>query len=304
MKFSSLANFVTSKIGRQGLILQKHSPTIMFVAGTVGVAATVVLACRATLKVDAVLQEHEKTVGRINLALNTIDIDNNTRVYSEQDKKKDLTLLYAKTFGKLTKLYGPSIVIGVSSIALLSGAHIVLNRRNVALTAAYAALDKGYREYRQRIADELGPEKEHDLHYGLEACEVDSDGEKVEVKAKKTKAGHIYDRCFDELSSSYTTEDQGGSLYNPIFLRTQQAYANDLLRARGHLFLNDVYDMLGMPRSREGAIVGWVLNAGGDDYVDFGVFEGDQFTAMQFVNGKAPGIWLTFNVDGVVYDKI
>lgn len=306
MNLKGLSNFVTSKVGRQGLIFAKHSPKIMFVAGVVGVGATVVLACRATLKVDSVLQEHEKTAHLIESAKNgeLVRVGHET-VYTDTDAKKDLTLLYARTFGKLTKLYGPSIIIGVASIALLTGAHVVLSRRNLGLTAAYAALEKGYREYRQRVSDEYGPDKENELRHGLVDEELtDEHGNKKVVKVHPNgRHGSIYARCWDEFSTSYTPEDQGGAIYNPIFLRTQQQYANDLLRARGHVMLNDVYDMLGIPRSREGAIVGWVLGAG-DDYIDFGVFENDEFTAMQFVQGRAPGIWLDFNVDGVVYDKI
>jgi len=298
MNLKSLANLVTSKVGRQGLILQKHSPKIMFVAGVIGVGATVVLACRATLKVDEVLQEHEKTVGRIEEAVGLVS------EYTDKDRQKDLVVLYAKTFGKLTRLYGPSVVVGVASIAMLTGAHLILTRRNVALTAAYAAIEKGLREYRQRVSDEFGPDKERELRYGLIDEEIELDGKKQVVKVPARGEKSIYARCFDELSTSWVPEDQGGSLYNPIFLRTQQAYMNDFLRARGHVLLNDVYDALGLPRTKEGAVVGWVLGCGGDDYVDFGVFEGDQFTALQFVAGQAPGIWLDFNVDGVVYDKI
>jgi hypothetical protein len=305
MNLKGIANFVTSKVGRRALVLQKHSPRIMFVAGVVGVGATVVLACRATLKVDSVLQEHEKTVARIKLARKTIDIDNNVHHYTDTDERRDMAVLYTKTTLEMLKLYGPSVIIGVASIALLTSAHFALSRRNVGLMAAYAALDKGYNEYRQRVSDEYGPDKELELRHGLVDEEVtDEQGNKKVVKVHPNgRHGSIYARCWDEFSTSYTPEDQGGAIYNPIFLRTQQQYANDLLRARGHVLLNDVYDMLGIPRSREGAIVGWVLGAG-DDYIDFGVFENDEFTAMQFVQGRAPGIWLDFNVDGVVYDKI
>lgn len=305
MNFTTISNFVTSKVGRQGLIFAKHSPKIMFVAGVVGVGATVVLACRATLKVDEVLQEHEKTAHLIESAKNgELTRAGHEMVYNEADAKKDLVVLYAKTFGKLTRLYGPSIVIGVASIAMLTGAHLVLTRRNVALTAAYATMEKALREYRQRVSDEFGPEKERELNLGLVDREIEEDGVTKTVKVANKRGMSPYARCWDELSTSWTPEDQGGSLYNPIFLRTQQAYMNDLLKSRGHLVLNDVYDALGLPRTKEGMIVGWVLGSGGDDYVDFGVFENDQFTAHQFIRGQAPGIWLDFNVDGVIYDKV
>jgi hypothetical protein len=304
MKLQSITNAVTSRLGRKALVLSKHSPKIMFVAGVVGVGATVVLACRATLKVDEVLQEHEKTVGRIDEAAREINISTNERPYSEADRKRDLTLLYAQTAGKFARLYGPSIVVGVVSIALLTGAHLVLSRRNMALTAAYAALDKGFREYRQRVSDELGPDKERDLRLGQVEEEItDEDGNK---KIVKTSIGgrSIYARCFDETSTSFIKDPRMGPSYNPTFLRTQQDWANDKLRANGWLTLNEVYQMLGLPKSQEGMIVGWVLDGKGDGYVDFGFWDSNQELVTEFILGQAPGIWINPNVDGVIYDQI
>ena len=92
-----------------------------------------------------------------------------------------------------------------------------------------------------------------------------------------------------------------------MFLRAQQQYANDKLIAQGHLFLNEVYDMLGLPRTKAGAIVGWVYddnNAVGDNFVDFGIYDVHRETARDFVNGYERSILLDFNVDGVIYDLI
>ena len=89
-----------------------------------------------------------------------------------------------------------------------------------------------------------------------------------------------------------------------LFLRTQQNYANDLLKARGHLFLNEVYSMLGIPHTSAGAIVWWTIGAGGDNYVDFGIFTRDSQVVREFVNGYERSILLDFNVDGVIWDMI
>jgi hypothetical protein len=306
MNLKSIGNLVTSKAGRQVLKLQKHSPQILFVAGVIGVGATVVLACRATLKVHEVLDEHHEVKGKMVVALedNTWDIDANRKMYTEEDYRKDHMLLMVKTAGQFIKLYGPSIILGVASIAALTGAHVVLNRRNVAVTAAYAALEKGFRDYRKRVVDKYGDGEDQEFRYGLvdhEIVEETKQGPKV-VATKKFPDGitrSIYARCFDENSSSW----QRAPGYNQVFIRAQQAYANDLLQARGHVFLNDVYDMLGLSRTKEGAVVGWVLG-NGDDFIDFGVFGGDAFMAKQFVNGVERNVWLDFNVDGIVYDKI
>jgi hypothetical protein len=298
MNLKSITNLVTSRAGRHVLKMQKHSPTILFAAGVVGVATTVVLASRATLKVHEVLDEHQDVKDKIDFAASR-ELE-----YSDRDRQKDLALLYTKTTGKFLKLYGPSVVIGVVSIAALTGAHVVLNRRNVALTAAYAAVEKGFRDYRNRVVAEYGEDKDREFRYNLvdgEVVEETDEGPKV-VATKKLngKDVSVYARFFDESSSSSWSRAPHA---NQFFIKCQQNFANDLLRSRGHIFLNEVYDMLGLARSPEGQVVGWV-QGNGDDFVDFGVFRGDEFMGHQFVLGNEKSILLDFNVDGVVYDKI
>jgi hypothetical protein len=94
---------------------------------------------------------------------------------------------------------------------------------------------------------------------------------------------------------------QKNSEHNKLFLKCQQSYANDMLQARGHVFLNEVYSWLGLEHSKAGAVVGWVINSDGDNFVDFGIFDPGN---SRFVNGQERSILLDFNVDGVIYDKI
>ena len=295
MKLSTIKGVITSKMARKILVTQKHSPAILFGAGVVGVVATVVLASRATLKVDEVLSETHDTLEKIR----SLDAAN----YSEQDRKKDITLTYAKTANKLTRLYGPAAIVGVASIAALTGSHFILSRRNVALTAAYAALDKGFREYRNRVVGILGEDADRQFRHGaseqnvVEEVQID-DGQVVRVTKVNPKAS-IYARFFDSTNRNWERRPT----HNQMFIQCQQNWANDKLRAQGHLFLNEVYDMLGLDRTKEGAIVGWVMG-NGDDFVDFGVFEGDRESGMRFVMGHEASVLLDFNVDGIIYDKI
>lgn len=298
MNFKALSNVLTSKVGRQILTVQKHSPALMFGAGVVGVVGTVVLACRATLRVEEILESHEKTAYQI-----ADTSDNFSEQYTENDRRRDMMVLYARTAGQLTKLYGPSLALGIASIGALTGAHLVLNRRNVALTAAYAAVERGFAEYRKRVTDELGVDKDKEFRYGLEDKDVLEETETghvvTTIKGLTGKPLSIYAVYFDESSVSWSRNPG----YNQLFLQCQQNYANNLLHSRGHVFLNDVYDMLGLPRTKAGAVVGWVQGYG-DDFVDFGVFEGDTYMGMEFVNGHERSVLLDFNVAGVIYDKI
>lgn len=121
-------------------------------------------------------------------------------------------------------------------------------------------------------------------------------------KDEKVKDAHvsIYARFFDESCCTWSKDQE----YNTMFLRQQQVYANDLLKLKGHLFLNEVYDMLGLPKSKAGQVVGWVYNVEnpiGDNYIDFGLYDENN---SKFVNGYERSILLDFNVDGCILDKI
>lgn len=298
-KLTALKNIVTSKAGLQLLKVKKHSPAMLFVAGTVGVVGTVVLACRATLKVEEILDEHQEMIAKMEVVKESHIAD-----YTARDYQEDKVKLYLQTSFKLVKLYSPAILIGAASIAALTGSHVILNRRYAGVTAAYAALDRAYREYRSRVKDELGEEKEQQFYRGKESRDIIEETEEgAVVRTVETAAGRSpYSFLFDKVNSESWSPDPG---YNQVFLRSSQGYANDLLRTRGYVLLNDVLDMLGIDRTRAGCVVGWVLDGGNsDNYIDFGVFDGDSWKAMQFVKGAEKSIWLDFNVDGVIYDKL
>jgi hypothetical protein len=281
---------------RNALLAQRSSPGVLLGVGIVGMVGSTVLACRATLKMDEVLDEAKN---KLEIAKTLEHIE-----YSEKDRKRDISLIYFQTGVSITKLYTPAIIVGVVSIAALTRSHQILTTRNAALTAAYTALDKGFNEYRARVVEKYGENQDRDFRYGTEQVEVvdPKTNKKKIVKRVSSDDPSIYARFFDQASSSWSKEPE----YNLIFLKSQQNYANDLLHARGHVLLNDVYDMLGIPRSQAGAVVGWVLSRNGttDDFISFGVFEDRSDKVRDFVNGREGAILLDFNVDGVIYDKI
>jgi hypothetical protein len=296
MDLQHLKNAVTSKVGRQILLSKKHSPTILFAGGVVGVVGATVMACRATLKLEEVLDEVEEKRKSVNELMH--------KDYSDVDRINDHRIITVQAAASVAKLYAPAVAVGVVSIAALTGSHVVLSKRNAAVMAAYSALDKGFNEYRARVRDELGDEKDQEFRHGTKTVEetVESDDGKKTIKKKVVvpDVPSVYARFFDEGSKSWSRQPE----YNQLFLNCQQNYANDLLRARGHVFLNEVYDMLGLERTKAGAVVGWILNGDGDNFVDFGIYDGKNERTRAFVNGDERSILLDFNVDGVIYDLI
>lgn len=294
-------NGVTSKAVMK---LKKHSPEILVVAGIAGTVVSAVLACKATTKVAEILDETKGTLDTIHEGMETGAI--NGQEYTNEDGKKDTVVVYAQTGMKLAKLYGPAIILGTLSVTSILASNNILRKRNVALGAAYAAIDKSFKEYRGRVIERFGEQVDTELKYGIKAkkfeeIEVDPETGK-EKKVKKTvmvadpNLQSDYAVYFDSKSRNYETNPD----YNRMFLKAQQAFANDKLQTRGHLFLNEVLDDLDLPRTPAGQIVGWTAD-GPDGYVNFRIVEVERETE----DGRhEPVLLLDFNVEGNIWEKM
>lgn len=313
MNFSNAIQTAKFAIGRGGLILKKYSPEILTAAGVIGTVGSTVLACKATLKVEDILDEAKKKSNLINAVHDgEIEVD---AEYTDKDYSKDLLVNRTQTAVKLIKLYGPAISLGALSITAILGGQHILRKRNVAVMAAYKLCEESFNNYRSRVKDELGEDKDRQFYYGLTEETVK---EKVKSKDGKTKTvtkkvekapDHLYSqyaRFFDEANINWDKSPE----QNMYFLKMVQNQMNDKLKARGHVFLNEVYDALGFDRSEAGQLVGWVWNNdntemdAGDGYIDFGIFDGNDCAKRAFVNGDERSILLDFNIDGMIYDLI
>ena len=308
---SILKNTVTRTFHKVGFQLKKHSPEILVVAGVVGTVASAVMACKATTKVSGILDDAKTQIDQVKTVLADESVP--AEKYSEEDSKKDIAIIYANTGVKLAKLYGPSVLLGVLSVISMLASNNILRKRNVALAAAYTAVDRGFKEYRGRVIERFGEELDKELKYNLKAREVEEvvvDENGKETTVKKTihttdidpsdpNSYSQYARFYDDGCTGWEKDSE----HNLFFLKCQQNYANELLRSRGYLFLNEVYDMIGVPRSKAGQVVGWRYdekNPSGDNYVDFGIFDIHNEKSRDFVNGYERTILLDFNVDGEI----
>lgn len=306
MSLTAIRNVVTSNIGRKVLVTQKHSPVVLLGVGVTGFVATVILACRATVKMDDILKEAEKKDWEADHARRLSDAGQTKTEYTDEDVKKDKLTVRVQAAIKIARLYAPAVVVGVVTIGALTSSHVILTRRNAGLTAAYALVDKGFKEYRARVVDEFGREKDNEFRFGVveKTIGVDTDEGIVEKTIRgadpKTflNGRSMYARIFDE--SNIRWQRQYG--YNATWLGMQEKYANDLLQRKGKVFLNDVYKMLGFDEMPYGQLVGWIKGEG-DDYITFGILE-DEVRGMEFISGDERSIILDFNVDGVIWDRI
>lgn len=288
-----IPNGVTQRVARTALQTRAKSPQVFFAVGIVGVITGTVMACKATLKLEETLEVTKKEIENVK-ATHSINEELQTEE-SDGEYEKSLIKVYGVAAYRLTKLYGPAILVTGASVGLLTGSHVSMNRRNAALTAAYAAVSKSYDEYRDRVRDELGDDKELDLYHAAYELEA-PDGKTKELMANSDNwSPHA--QWFDEANRNW----QNNPELNAYFIKCVQEYMNNRLQARGHVFLNEALDDLGLERTRAGQAVGWLLNDEGTNHIDFGMYEAIN---DDFNRGWEKNLILDFNVDGVIWDKI
>jgi hypothetical protein len=295
MNLTAVKNVVTSSLGRKLLLTQKHSPVLLVGLGISGFVGTVVLAVKASLKMEGIVKDTEDKLA-------AIDSDESL---SESDQKKARKKVQVQTFVKICKLYAPTFGVGIVSIGALTGGHIIQFRRLSGLSAAYAAVDQGFREYRKRVVNELGADKDAEYRYGLVEQEIfvreDENGKPIIEKMMRVNPDakmEMYAKRFEKGNVNWSDRRQD----NQTFISAQQNYANERLESQGYLFLSDVYVALGFKETSASRLVGWVKgHPNSDGHVDFGLFSKDTFAGIQFINGETSSIVLDFNVDGEVW---
>ena len=287
-----------------GYKVKKHSPEILIGVGIVGTVASAVMACKATLKVNEILDEAQETIEAIHTGVEEQKKTSDGEEYTQEIANQDLAIVYVQTGWKFVKLYGPAVALGAASIGCMVASHHILRKRNLALAAGWKAADTAFKEYRGRVVDRFGKELDRELRYNIKAKEieeriVDENGNETVVTktvevADPNVAHDIYSVVFCEGNIGWTKNAE----LNKVFLIQQQNYANDKLRLNGFLSLNEVYDMIGAPRTNYGQLAGWVFTKDssiGDNYVDFGIFNVNDEKACDFVNGYERSIILDFN---------
>lgn len=310
---TELVNKVTRSLHKVGFKLKKHSPEILVVTGVIGVVTSTVMACKATTKVNDIVTESKETIDKIHDCVGKGLHTSDGEEYTQEVANKDLVIVYTQTAWKFVKLYGPSVLLGAASIGCMVGSNRILRKRNVALAAALTTVEKSFKDYRGRVIDRFGKDLDRELRFGIKAKEVqetvaDENGNEttvtktVEVVDPNT-AHSLYSIVFCEGNNGWTKNAE----LNKVFLIRQQNWANDKLRLRGYLTLNEVYEMVGAPTTAYGQIAGWVYTEDGsvgDNFVDFGIFDVTNEKACDFVNGRERSIILDFNCIGNILEYI
>lgn len=284
---------VSRFVGRSALKLSAKSPTILVVSGVIGLGASAVLAAKATRKIDPIIEAH--TEDRETIL--TADL-------APRDTQRELLNLYVRTGLKFGRVYGPAIFVGTASAVSVLGGHRILVGRHVASMAAYSGLFQEFNAYRKRVSETFGEEKERAIYSGATLEYVEDPNHKGEYKLEPKypeKTSDYLRPWYDDKVPSFTKN----ALSNQSQLKGIQQHMNHTLQTRGHVFLNDVYDALGIPRVREGQKLGWFRDDNvGDGFIDFGFMSGMDPQTVAFRAGQVAEVQLNFNYDGMIHDKI
>ena len=267
------------------MVVIRNLPKICMISGGALAVGTVVASNVGTKKAVPVIENYKEEIGKLK---------------EEGAEKGAIRKSYISAAWDLTKIYAPAAAMGIGSAFLISKGYLLRSKEVMAISAAYVSLDRRFKSYRERVKEEIGEEKEELIYNGLRKetrvflNEETGQTEEKDIYAKTMDSISIYARFFDETNVNW---DQDNGYNNYVFLKQQEMAANRKLKSQGHLFLNEVYDMLGLPRSVEGQYVGWVDGAG-DSYISFGVFMKHNKLAVN--DGFTEAVLLDFNVDGPI----
>ncbi|MFI3173932.1 MAG: DUF6353 family protein [Bacillota bacterium] len=305
-----MSNYMKKIANNTVFYAKKYSPEMLLVAGVIGTVVGTVMACKATLKATEILESTKESVDKVRQCA---DDETLADEYSETDRMKDLALVYSQSAVQMVKLYAPAVSVMVGSTACMLSSNQILRKRSIALGSAYAVVDQGFKAYRKRVEERFGVEVEKELNFGLRKTTVQTTTVNEKTGKEKVVEEEVYEldrklsspyAMFFDASNPYWEKD---SQYNFMFLRQQQQYWNDKLIVDGRVFLNEVLESLGFPKTKAGQMVGWNYkpnNTSIDSYIDFGIYDYEKADVRRFIEGYENVILLDFNVDGNIYDTM
>lgn len=321
MKFAYALRSLAPVVKRTAQVLKAKSPTILVAVGVASGIASTVVAVIQTPKCEQVREQFNASVEKANECLQqgTIEVENRrtkevkTINYTNDIFKKDLLSIHIRKYIGYLRVYMPSVALGSLSVASILVSHGIMLRRNTALTAAVGAVSEAFRRYRENVKREYGDEVDYKMRHSLvservkvqETDPVTGKQKTVTKTVTKQRDNDIpwrsdYARCFEPGCRNWVRD----ASVNRVTLQSFQALANQKLRSQGYLYLNEVYDMLGIDQTLAGHTMGWIYtkeeNPYGDNFIDFGFDK-----SIDFMSGVESSVWLDFNVDNApITDRI
>lgn len=285
--------------------ISKHAPTILSVTASAGVIATGYLAWKAGTRFEDV---EGRDWDRRKECLRNADIIPDEDVPKIERKNRILFIL------DTVRTVAPAAIVGAATITMIYFSNSISKKRLAAMGAAYATLQTAFDGYKRTMVEALGKESVEKI-LKPKLPNVGKSAEEILSSDNKSDAAHVSDAVVNSLKalSPYARiiAEESSTCWDPNEdytsqnLTAVQLWANRRLERKGHLFLNEVFDQLGLSRTREGAVVGWLKNGEGDGYVSFGEFDASIYRVPSDDYTRVDSNFIVdFNVDGVIWDKI
>lgn len=224
------------------LFLKKHSSTILSSVGIVGVVATAVTTGKAVTKAEKILER------------------------LKEDKGEELTT--SETLRAVAPTYVAPVLIGASTIACILGANVLNKRAQASLMSAYALVNTSYKEYKDKLKELYGQEAHKNIVESLmveKAKDVQINAEclmnncNLELDCEDKNEKHLF---YDEWSGRYFE-----STIEKVLSAEYHINRNFVLR--GHAFLGEFYEFLGLEETEFGNVAGWAVCDDEIYWIDF-----------------------------------
>lgn len=144
--FESTTEFVT-----------KNAPAILTGFAVVGTITTAVLAAHATVKSQNDIYDRDEEDG-----------------FLETATKKDIIKMCWPN-------YIPAIITGTATIGCIVGSQHINHRRQIALAAAYELADTALSEYKAKVVEQIGKNKEAKIQAAVDKDRIEKDPPKEEL---------------------------------------------------------------------------------------------------------------------------
>ena len=295
---------------------KKYAPEILTYGGVAVMVGGTVFACKQTPKAVAIVEDTKKQLAVIKeteeeAAKNNRQVDRNGTMisYSEQDYKKDITIVHVNNVKALAKTYAVPGLMLLGGTAMVLGGHGILRKRNAVAIATLSSVIEGFNKYRGNVIKELGETADKHFRFGkglpsvIETVDAETGEVTQEMNSPDGFANFPEDDPRFFLFSKETAPDlyKGNLLMDLATLKTAQNQSTDELHICGNLPVNRIRQICGVKPIDEGLDNGYVVDGEGDGYVDFGIFDrvtGEPKAWVYDCVKEGQGIPVELNIDG------
>lgn len=210
--------------------ITQNSTTILTSVGVTGTVTTAYLSGRASFKAAIVIEDDR---------YRRVELEGVAREYGLKEKAQ-----------MVWPLYIPAVGVGSLTIASIIMANRIGSKKAAALAAAYGISEKAFQEYKEKVVQKLGENKERTVRDEIAQDRVNANPA-ITKEVIITGAGDVL--CFDMLTGRYfqsTVEN----------IKSAQNKVNEEIISMMYASLGSFYDEIGLPSTQLSDTLGFNTN--------------------------------------------